>query len=248
MLNRGGGRYYEVGWETGLGAVVDARGVSVSDFDRDGDPDVVVANYRANASYFRNDFSGAHWIAVRLRGITANRDGVGSQIVAHVGASRVLKLVGTYSYAGQSSLEKLIGLGAAKRADRIVVRWPDGREEDFGPQEAGTRVTLHQGSGVTLHQGSGVTLRHAGTDRPTDRKPPSRAAPRSLVAVVIVLTLVAGGSDRARPSASPAPRPRSSRRFLTGRVTLPGLEKSERRPAWRRPSLGVPVARGSPGN
>jgi hypothetical protein len=154
MLNRGGGKFVEVGTPVGLGGIGDGRGVAFADFDRDGDVDILVNNYKAYASYYRNDFGeGNAWLAVRLRGTKANRGGVGAQILADVAntdlgqRSTMMRLVGSYGYSGQSSLEQIFGLGTADKVEDLRVRWPDGSVENFGAHPARSRVILTQGTG-----------------------------------------------------------------------------------------------------
>ena len=151
MLNQGDGTFTEIGAGVGLDAIADARGIGFADLDRDGDTDIVVANYKADAAYFVNELpeKGAGWLAVRVQGTRANRDGAGSQVIASVGQRRLVRLVGNHSFSGQSSLEQIFGLGTATAVDRLQVRWPDGTVEDFGgSHRAGQRLWLVQGSGA----------------------------------------------------------------------------------------------------
>lgn len=54
MLNRGDGSFTEVGAGVGLDGVADARGIAFADLDRDGDADLIVNNYKAQAAYYVN--------------------------------------------------------------------------------------------------------------------------------------------------------------------------------------------------
>ena len=45
------------------------------------------------------------------------------------------------------------GLGDAKQADRVEVRWPSGLVEEFGPQAANRVVTLVEGEGRAAAKG-----------------------------------------------------------------------------------------------
>ena len=49
------------------------------------------------------------------------------------------------SYLSQSSHDLLFGLGANAKADRIEIRWPDGKTDTLRDVAAGTRVTLVEG-------------------------------------------------------------------------------------------------------
>jgi enediyne biosynthesis protein E4 len=149
FLNRGDGSFAEVGLATGLGAERDGRGVAVADFDRDGDMEIVINNYRKQATFHDNRMAGDKgWLSVRLQGTTVNRAGVGAEVVATVGERTLTRLVGSYGYAGQHSLEAHIGLDGHAGADDLSVRWPDGSVEAFGPAVSGSRTLLVQGQGT----------------------------------------------------------------------------------------------------
>ena len=149
MLNRRDGSFTEIGAGVGLDGIADARAIAFADLDRDGDADLVVNNYKAKAAYYVNTWADrGTWLAVRVSGTRANRDGVGSQVIATIGNRRLVRLVGNHGYSGQSSLEQIFGLDGAAGVDTLEVRWPDGTLEDFGgPHAAGQRLRLVQGSG-----------------------------------------------------------------------------------------------------
>ena len=150
LLNLGGGKFAEIGSAAGLDGVLDARGMATADFDHDGDADFVLNNYNAQASYLVNRMAPKRgWLAVRVEGTEANRDGVGAEVIAEIGQRRLVRLVSAgHSYASQFSLEQVVGVGEAKGVDALKVRWPDGSVEDFGPHALGQRVRLIQGRGV----------------------------------------------------------------------------------------------------
>jgi hypothetical protein len=109
---------------------------------------LVVNNYNAPAYYYVNHWNQeGNWLAVSLRGTKTNRDGVGSEITMHIGDRPQHRLVSAgHAYTGQFSLEQIFGMGQTEIAE-VRVRWPDGREENFGPQKARRRVVLVEGEG-----------------------------------------------------------------------------------------------------
>ena len=63
-----------------------ARGLAIGDYDNDGRADVLVGVNGGAPLLLRNDaVPGNHWLGVRLRGVKANRDGVGAQITWEAG-------------------------------------------------------------------------------------------------------------------------------------------------------------------
>ncbi len=148
LRNRGDGTFVEVGSALGLDDLADARGLAGADFDQDGDVDFVINNYRARAAYYENRLGQRNaWIALRVQGTQSNRDGIGAVITVRMEAGRQTRVVGAgHGYASQNSLEQVFGLGDTSRVD-VVVRWPGGAREAFGPFEATQRLTLVEGSG-----------------------------------------------------------------------------------------------------
>ncbi len=143
-----------------MGGIADARGMAVGDFDHDGDVDIVVNNYNAKASFYENRMAdGNNWLAVRLHGTKANRDGVGAQVIASVGKRTVYRLVGSYAYSGQYSLEQIIGLGEGDAVSGLSVRWPDGTLEQFGAFDANQRVILRQGQGSVVENPAPLSVK-----------------------------------------------------------------------------------------
>ena len=75
-----------------------------------------------------------------------NRDALGAVVRLWVGAKVQLREVRAgSSYLSQSSHDLLFGLGGAKAADRVEIRWPDGRRDTLHDVPAGTLVSLVEG-------------------------------------------------------------------------------------------------------
>ncbi|MBT5705710.1 MAG: CRTAC1 family protein [Verrucomicrobia bacterium] len=105
------------------------RGSAFADIDNDGDLDFVVTQINGSPRLFRNDQAlGHHWIRIRLRGNTQNRDGVGAWIKVTVGG-RVLwrQVMPTRSYLSQSELPVTVGIGDASGVDALEIVWPGGK-------------------------------------------------------------------------------------------------------------------------
>jgi hypothetical protein len=144
----------------GFAAEKVGRGLATGDIDNDGDLDLLVTNNGQTADLLRNDTtslarrSGAeaarvNALLVRLVGTGMNRDAVGARVRVTSGAvaQRRDVLAGS-SYLSQNDLRLHFGLGAAREADVLEVRWPSGKIETLRGVPAGQIVTIEEGKGI----------------------------------------------------------------------------------------------------
>jgi hypothetical protein len=127
--NSGKGRFEDVTAKMGadLNRAVVARGAAYADYDRDGDPDLLVSANHGPARLFRNDAnpSGNHWLSIRLQGKKANRDGIGAVVRVESASGKQWRMVHTgSSYCSQSDLALTFGLGKDTAATVVEVQWP----------------------------------------------------------------------------------------------------------------------------
>ena len=111
-----------------------SRGLAVSDSDGDGALDVAIVDLDGGLRLLRNETRQGKAIRLRLRG-PAQRPWTGADgavVVAWTGKTPLRRTVSSASYLSQSTREVHIGLGGAEYADRVSVRWPDGRLDEFG--------------------------------------------------------------------------------------------------------------------
>ncbi len=104
------------------------RGAAVADFNHDGKLDVVVTALSAPAEIWINDSPGAHhWLEFALQGTRSNRDAIGAKIKITAGGNTQYNHMTTASgYASSSAGPVHFGLGDAKIADEVEIRWPSG--------------------------------------------------------------------------------------------------------------------------
>jgi hypothetical protein len=114
------------------------RGAAVGDVDGDGDMDVLFGNLDEAPTLCRNESRNGQWLKVELRGAHGNRGAIGARLVLSVGAKKHLRLVGAgSSFLSSNDPREHFGLGAAREADELLVKWPDGRQESFRGLAAG---------------------------------------------------------------------------------------------------------------
>ena len=153
LFRNDGGRFAEVSATSGPGFSLErvSRGSATGDYDSDGDPDLLVFNSGQPLSLLRNDRGAAnHSLTIRLVGASGNPNGIGARLTAQSGdLVQTRELRGSRSYLSQSQLRICLGLGDRPQLDALVVRWPSGRVERFGPFAANQSIALVEGKGIS---------------------------------------------------------------------------------------------------
>jgi hypothetical protein len=150
LMNTGDGKFVDVSGHcgSGLAPVESSKGAGFDDMDNDGDVDAVVLNANARPTLLRNDSeTGNHWLQVRLRGVSSNRDGVGASV--RVVAGRLNQVAEVHSGRGYQShygTRLQFGLGERDRVDRIEVRWVGGGVDVFTDLGVDRLVVLTEGT------------------------------------------------------------------------------------------------------
>ncbi len=102
------------------------NGAAYADLDNDGDLDIVVNALNGPAVLFKNNAVATNWLSLSFKGDGMNTSGIGAKAWVFAGGSmQYQELMLTRGF--QSSVEPRlhIGLGAAVKADSILIVWPD---------------------------------------------------------------------------------------------------------------------------
>jgi hypothetical protein len=130
-LNRGLNGWVDVAEAVGARDEYDGRAVALADLSNRGVVDVIVANQNQPALLYRNyPDSTNHWITFKLVGTRSNRSAIGAEVVLESGGTKQRKVVdGGMGFASQNDRRLHFGLGRREWVDRVVIRWPSGREQ-----------------------------------------------------------------------------------------------------------------------
>jgi hypothetical protein len=148
MANAGDGRFTDATPSAGpaLNKPILGRGLALGDLDHDGRLDAVVVPQGEPALLLRNTTdNGDKSLSLDLRGSASNRDAVGARVTLTASnRTQTAQRTGGSSYQSASGPALHFGLGEALRADRIELRWPSGRTDQFDNLDPG-RYRLVEG-------------------------------------------------------------------------------------------------------
>jgi len=143
-LNDGLGRFTEVSQVVGASDTYDGRAVALADFGRRGVLDVVVANQGGPLLLYRNAVTpGRHWIQFALEGSASNRSAIGARVeVQWSGRRQVQEVTAASGFAAQNQRTLHFGLGSSQAIDRVVIRWPSGRQQTIDHPQVDMRHAI----------------------------------------------------------------------------------------------------------
>ena len=128
------------------------RGSVVFDLENDGDLDLLVVNQKPVLAYpvpsvthlYRNDSASGNWLKIRLKGIQAESQGLGSRVEVVAGGRHLLREIdgGGSSHISQNSIIAHFGLGSATVADSVIIRWTGGKTQVMTRQKINTLLTI----------------------------------------------------------------------------------------------------------
>ena len=123
----------EVLTEDGLSKIGSSRGAAFGDIDNDGDLDAIIVNIDDRPDVLRNEQNiGNHWVTFALVGARSNRNVIGARVTLTIGSRTLVGEVRpSGSYLSSNDPRVHFGLGKAVHIDRVVVRWPSGRQEEI---------------------------------------------------------------------------------------------------------------------
>ncbi len=131
-----------------------SSGVAAADYDNDGDVDLVIqtdtyAGVGGAPVLLRNRGNVRHWLRVRLRGTTSNRDGIGARIAVGIpGVTQLEEVYAGSSFLSMDSQWPTFGLDTAAATTLLGVWWPSGLIETYPNVAANQTITLVEGNGT----------------------------------------------------------------------------------------------------
>lgn len=130
-----------------------ARGLAVGDFDNDGAVDVLVGlNGDAPILLRNNAAAGNNWLGIKLEGIKANRDAIGTKLIWTVaGKTRTRLKNNGGSYLSSHDPREVLGIGPATKIEQLTIQWPgpSTRVDKFTNLEVNRYVRIREGGEIS---------------------------------------------------------------------------------------------------
>jgi hypothetical protein len=127
-----------------------ARGLTVGDYDNDGDLDVAISNNGGPPILLRNDGGNRNaWVGLDLVATKSNPAAQGAIITWQAGGKtfRRLKTTGG-SYLASHDPREILGLGSATKVDSVEIHWPSGIVDKLTNVPTNAYVKVVEGQGL----------------------------------------------------------------------------------------------------
>ncbi len=124
-----------------------SRAAAFGDLDNDGDVDILVANAQGAPYLLRNDAGGGAWAMFSVLD-DAGRHALHAVLELRT-ANGILRrrVESAYSFAASNDPRVHVGLGDAEEVQEVLVHWPSGEREAFGPFASGALHEIRAGQG-----------------------------------------------------------------------------------------------------
>jgi hypothetical protein len=127
-----------------------ARGLTIGDYDNDGDLDVLISNNGQAPVLLRNDGGNRNnWVGLQLVATKSNAAAVGALISWQVGTKKFTRLKTTGgSYLASHDPREILGAGPGGKIDAVEIRWPSGKSDKLTNLPMNSYVTVVEGEGI----------------------------------------------------------------------------------------------------
>lgn len=132
--NLGNGHFADISAQAGpdFTQKIVGRGVAVGDYDGDGRQDLLVVNAEGTPLLLHNEGPRHHFLSLRCFARNGKSDALGARVTVKTGARTQMREVrAAGSYLSSDAPDVHFGLGENLKADKVTVRWPDGKTSVF---------------------------------------------------------------------------------------------------------------------
>jgi hypothetical protein len=129
-----------------------ASGIATSDYDDDGDIDVVInsdTGLLTGQAFVLENQKGGNWLKLKLTGTSSNKDAIGARatIFRFAQLRQVREIYAGSAFGASDSKTIHFGLGNSNASVWIRINWPAGGYEWFKTNKINTTLELVEGAG-----------------------------------------------------------------------------------------------------
>ena len=151
MFENENGKYRNVSATSGTAFTKDwpARGLSVGDYDNDGDLDVLIINNGEAPVLLRNEGGNKNnWLGLQLVSTKSNPGAVGAMITWEAGGVKRTRLkTSGGSYLSSHDPREILGIGKVAKLDSVQIKWPSGQVDKLTDLPLNKYIKVVEGQG-----------------------------------------------------------------------------------------------------
>jgi hypothetical protein len=152
MFENTNGSFKNVSAKSGavFGKDYPARGMTVGDYDNDGDLDLLISNNGEAPVLLRNDGGNrGNWLGLQLVATKSNPAAVGALITWQAGGVKRTRLkTSGGSYLASHDPREILGAGHAAKIESLEIRWPGGKIDKLSNLPLNTYIKVVEGEGA----------------------------------------------------------------------------------------------------
>jgi tetratricopeptide (TPR) repeat protein len=182
---------------SGIDFLQDGRGVATTDWDHDGDSDVILTSRNGcRLKILCNQLdSGNDFLQLTMVGTKSNSDAIGTRALVFLKDKPhpIIKTVNAGSgYLSQSSKSLTFGLGQNAEIEKLTIVWPDGSKQNFTDVRPNRRYRMVEGRDTAAELPSDrLDVQLAATTHPgREQLPPAEKSLFNPPALVPELTMI----------------------------------------------------------
>lgn len=158
LFENNNGKYKNISAQSGAIFAKDfpARGLAVSDYDNDGDLDVLIINNGAAPLLLKNNGGNKNnWVGLNLVTTKSNPGAVGAILTWTVGGVKRQRLkTSGGSYLASHDPREILGLGQATKIDSLEIKWPSGKIDKLTNVPINSYLKIVEGEGIAKNVAS----------------------------------------------------------------------------------------------
>lgn len=148
LKNNAGKEFIDVSEEANMNSYLPSYTSVYTDFDNDGDLDIIMPPALAPIQFYENITTGNNSIVVELNDSKGNKQGIGSKVTISYGESgqkQIREIKASGGYRSFNAVEAWFGLGIFETIHEITVEWSTGEKQVLeGPFPVGNRYIVQR--------------------------------------------------------------------------------------------------------